>query len=345
MTSKRTRCRHAWLALAALWAGGAGVGCSDDETNAASTTGIAPTGGAGTGASGGQGTGGSAAGGDGGGETGGSSPGCEACAAVTVAGAVADEAVAETSGLAASTLLADTWFAHNDSGDAPRFFAFATQGESRGTFTVTGAEATDWEDMARGPCGGPGSSSCLYFADIGDNDEVRTSYAIYRVPEPAAPGDAMVAAESLPFAYPDGSHNAETLLVHPVSGEIAVVTKVSSGPSSIYVFPTAPTPGVQVTLQKVGEVKPPGLLALVTGGDVHPTGTSVLLRTYVGLWLYEGAAGDSIAALLASEPCAAPFASEQQGEAVAWSADGASYVTVSEGVGPAIHHAACSTNR
>ena len=75
--------------------------------------------------------------------------------------------------------------------------------------------------MARGPCqgGDAAGGSCLYFGDMGDNRESRSYCAVYRVREPAAMTSGLeVAAEALPFQYPDGSHNAEALLVHPVTG-------------------------------------------------------------------------------------------------------------------------------
>ena len=40
--------------------------------------------------------------------------------------------------------------------------------------------------MASAPCG---NGSCLYIADIGDNDAKRKEVTIYRVPEPRRPAD------------------------------------------------------------------------------------------------------------------------------------------------------------
>ncbi|MFT3774492.1 MAG: hypothetical protein QM820_54735 [Minicystis sp.] len=232
------------------------------------------------------------------------------------------------------------FWVHNDSGDSARFFAIDASGNRLATITVAGAQATDWEDIARGPCP---AGTCLYLADIGDNSEKRSSYTIYRVPEPANVADATVTAEALPFTYPDGSHNAETLLVHPTTGAVTIVTKVFIGTSSIYEFPLPLTPGTMAVLKDAGGVKPPTGSVLFTGGDVHPSGTGVLLRTYSELWYYPISPGGSVAGALARTPCAMPVASEDQGEAVGFLADGKGYVTISEGVGSKINKAACSS--
>jgi hypothetical protein len=265
------------------------------------------------------------------------------CGPVRVRGALAAREMDETSGLAASAVHAGVFYAHNDSGDVPRFFAIEPSGVLRGTFDVAPARAVDWEDIARGPCAGPGS--CLYLADIGDNREQRASYAIYRVAEPAelGPGSHRVEAEALPFSYPDGSHNAETLLVHPTTGVVTIVTKVALGASSIYELPMPLTPGAEVVAKKVGELTAPvGGSVRFTGGDVHPAGTGVLLRTYTSVLYYAMAPGRSVAEALLGAPCRLPAPDELQGEAIAWLPKGDGYLTTSEGIGADVHEVDCA---
>jgi hypothetical protein len=253
---------------------------------------------------------------------------CKSCKKPEKNGVIASVELQEISGIAASAVHADTYFVHNDSGDSPRFFAIDSAGQTLATYDVDGAFAVDWEDAASGPCP---LGHCLYFGDIGDNNEQRTSYAVYRVTEPLAiaPGPHHVAAETLTFSYPDGSHNAETLLVHPSTGEIVIVTKVASGPSPMYRFPMPLTPGSPVVLEKLGAVAPHGLVPRITGGSIHPNASGILLRTYTGLGYYP--LGDSIAAALSGIPCDVPVAIELQGESVAWTAAGDGYVTIAEG--------------
>lgn len=267
-------------------------------------------------------------------------PQCPACDAPAASGALADSALNETSGVVASLAHPGVFWVHNDSGDVPRFFAVDGSGNKLATITVSGAQAVDWEDIARGPCP---AGTCLYLADIGDNQMVRTSYTIYRVPEPATVTDATVNAEALPFTYPDGAHNAETLLVHPTTGAITIVTKVFVGASSIYEMPLPATPGMPAVMKLMGTVQPPlGSSVLFTGGDVHPSGKGVLLRTYSALHYFAMASGKSVADALAGPLCAAPVASETQGEAVGWLADGMGYVTIGEGAGAKVNRVDCS---
>ena len=80
---------------------------------------------------------------------------------------------------AAGRLAARLW-THNDSGEAV-IFALDANGSVTGSVRVSGARVGDWEAMAVGPCG---AGSCLFIADIGDNEANRDRITIYRVPEP-----------------------------------------------------------------------------------------------------------------------------------------------------------------
>src|SRR5437660_5290761 len=75
----------------------------------------------------------------------------------------------EASGLAASRRTPGVLWSHNDSGE-PVVFALTPAGAVKGRVRVTGARVKDWEDIAVGPCP---QSTCLYIADIGDNNETR----------------------------------------------------------------------------------------------------------------------------------------------------------------------------
>ncbi len=269
----------------------------------------------------------------------GASDPCTSCAVPTSKGAVAASAIKEVSGIVASQLHDDVYYVHNDSGDTARFFALGSDGVDRGSYVVDGASAIDWEAVAAGPCD---KGRCLYFGDVGDNLEARASYTIYRVAEPQrlAPGEQHVAGEALELVYPDGSHNCETLLAHPNSGELWLVTKVSLGSAGVYRVPSGSVPGKGIVLEKRGSVTPPSGLPQFTAGDVRPDGTGILLRTYTNLFFYP-LDGADVAAALAAPPCKVPVAAEKQGEAVAWTKSGDGYVTVSEGNESAVNWASC----
>ena len=86
--------------------------------------------------------------------------------AVKIGPVLGDPELVELSGLVAGKKNAGVLFAHNDSGDAPRFFAMDLEGKALGRFELEGATAIDWEDLALGPCG---ADSCVYLGDVSTN--------------------------------------------------------------------------------------------------------------------------------------------------------------------------------
>ncbi len=284
---------------------------------------------------------------------------CVSAAEITPASAVASGDLVEVSGLASSRVNDGVIWAHNDSGDSARVFAMDAHGDALAVYTLTGSDAFDWEDMAAGPDASRGASA-LYLGDIGDNARARTEIVVYRVREPIVKGGAAPLAgilsevDKLTLRYPDGAHDAETLMVDPVSGDLIIVTKDAGGSQ---VFRTVGTldPNASATLELVGRVDfgalqrrtpfpddAPALAraggALATGGDISPSGDMIAIRTYSAVWLWTRAQGQSVGDALAAAPCEAASAAEQQGEAIAFDADGRGYVTVSEGEHPAVHH-------
>jgi len=262
----------------------------------------------------------------------------------------------EISGLAASRNNQSIVWAHNDSGDSARIFAMTTRGEHRGVFTLAGAEAIDWEDMAIGP-GPVQSQDYLYLADIGDNMAQRPEVVVYRAAEPrvdaaAAPvTQELSRVDRLAFRYPDRPHDAETLLADPLSGDLFIVTKESPA----LVFRASPVGQETTVLEQVAQIDfaglprsrpvppdaPPlvqGAGQLATGGDISQQGHLIAIRTYATVWVWSRAEGDDVARALSAAPCEGPSAIEAQGEALAFDAPGVGYITVSEGMNPPLHY-------
>jgi hypothetical protein len=276
---------------------------------------------------------------------------CNNTLGATLPGTVAPAALDETSGIAASRRTAGVYWVHNDSGDTARVFAIGADGRDLGEYALGGATADDWEDIAAGP--GPSAGAAyLYLADIGDNDAARASVQIYRVLEPlvnpaVAPGapQTLSGVDTLTFTYPDGPHDAEAFVVDPTTGEMFVITKdLVGGVARVYRAPANLAGGSTRVLTRVATVSL-GVGRGVTGADVTPNGDVVALRTYVSVVLFPRPAGQSLAQAFSQASCAGaspPFgdstpASEPQGEAIGFTRDGRGYVTVSEGVHPALH--------
>jgi hypothetical protein len=272
-----------------------------------------------------------------------------------VAGTVSSPQLVETSGIAAGRRNADVLWAHNDSGDTARVFAMDLTGSHVTSFELVATPAVDWEAMAVGP-GPQDGVSYLYLGDIGDNQSVRTEIVVYRVPEPAVITGGTPASpeitqhDALTLRYPDGAHDAETLLVDPRSGDLIIVTKdVATGIALVFRGDASAPVSQPQTLEQVAtidftpyrdqiQVRPdaPPLVAGVphipTAGDVSADGTLVAIRTYGAVFVWERPDGAPLWEAFAGEPCQGPSAVEQQGEAIAFDASGSAYFTISEGL-------------
>lgn len=265
----------------------------------------------------------------------------------------ADNRIDESSGVACP-LTGDYFFTHNDSGDRARFFAVNRAGQTLAVFRVPGAEAVDWEDMARGP--GEGGKSALYLGDIGDNDQKRATVQVYRVPEPPVdPARRNVEAATAPavrydFRYPEGPQNAESLLVHPVTGRIYLVTKDASL-SYVYAAPVRLTPGKTHTLQKIGAIdfgklpSPAESLSerlkrlLATGAAFSRDGKRIIVRSYLEAYEWNVSNGD-VAAALKKAPTRIGLTATSQGEAITYVGNSYNLLITSEGKGSPVYELA-----
>ena len=251
-----------------------------------------------------------------------------------------DKAVKESSGLAASRTSRGVYWTHNDSGDGPFIYAFDTKGNGRGTWRVTGATANDWEDIAAGPGPKPGVSY-LYIGDIGDNQSKRSEIVVYRVPEPElskgtvskSKAAATAPSEAIRLRYPDGSHDAEALLVHPHTGNIYIVTKIAFANPEIYEARAPLAAGRIITLMRIGTLQVPSLLGgIITGGAISPDGRRVAFCDY--MQGYEAVLENASSAFdtIWKRPLVAiSLGSRKQGEAITYRLDGKALLMTSEG--------------
>ncbi|HEY3414872.1 MAG TPA: hypothetical protein VGM51_17710 [Armatimonadota bacterium] len=249
---------------------------------------------------------------------------------------IADARITEASGIVESRRNPGIVYVHNDSGDSARFFAVGRDGKTRFVVTVRNAANTDWEDIAatRDSTGAP----VVFLADIGDNEQTRDVLTIYQVVDPAAPkgpagATVGVEARAIRFRYPNGHHDAETLLAEPAARALYVVTKTrKQEPSEIFrLDPRAP--GVQ-TAVKVGELRfsdpLPIYTGMATGGDISPDGSRVVVRTYQCAYEWPVARGESVERALRAKPRVTVLALENQGEAICYGLGGKTLFTTSE---------------
>jgi hypothetical protein len=180
-----------------------------------------------------------------------------------------DDRIKESSGIETSVHFPRVVYTHNDSGDDARFFAVGRHGGTRAVLTLDGAGSWDWEDMSAGP------NDTLWFGDIGANQLGRDYVSAFRVREPKKLEDRRLAWKRFDLVYGDGaSHNAEAMLVNPVTGRLYVVTKAESG-AGIYRAPRRLSTTSKNVLNRIA-----GAPVKVTGGDFSANGKRIVLRTY-----------------------------------------------------------------
>lgn len=212
----------------------------------------------------------------------------------TFVGRVHDGALREVSGLTLASGPRESFWVHNDSGYLPRLYEVLPGESVVRSVALVDARAIDWEDVDRAPCGGDRSGSCLYVADVGDNERRRTHVSVYRLPLDPVSGSRddqghLLAADwdRVDFRYPEGPRNAETLMVHPRSLALYVAEKKRGHEVNLYRVPRAFGPDEPVHEARVAEtLRLPGNPAAgwtVTAGDFAPDGRAATLLAYEGI--------------------------------------------------------------
>ncbi len=161
----------------------------------------------------------------------------------------------------------------NDSGDSGRVFTVEARTGVTVGVTSWSSDPVDVEALAPA---GPGH---VWVGDTGDNQGVRDSVEVLRVP--VGRGDVAVTPTAYELVYPDGPRDAEALVRHPLTGQLFVVTKgVFAG--TVYAAPLRLHADGPNRLVEVGEA--PGI---VTDAAFLPGGGGVVMRTYSEAYLAE----------------------------------------------------------
>mmetsp|Transcript_27099 Transcript_27099/g.59280 ORF Transcript_27099/g.59280 Transcript_27099/m.59280 type:complete len:561 (-) Transcript_27099:53-1735(-) len=255
-------------------------------------------------------------------------------------GIVSANPIREASGLAASRINPNVLYTHNDRGDVARIFAINTDGVFLGTVNLKFASNVDYEDISVGP-GPDADASYIYVADTGNNffeRQPRDNIVIYRFLEPTITARNSVFEDQstmireidvltlyYPFAF---VHDAETLLVDPTDGKLYIITK-RNGDNYVYRTTEAWEAGnAEKTLEYTGRMGSPDD---ATGGDVSADGMEVLVKNRGNVvYFRRNSPSDDLASLLVQQGLFLPYETEPQGEAIAFSANGNGYYTISE---------------
>jgi hypothetical protein len=262
-----------------------------------------------------------------------------------VIGAFANSKIRESSGVVASLTQPGIYWTLNDSGNDPSLFAFDSTGKDLGEFPIVDATNVDWEALGTGSCP---EGTCLYIADVGDNEEKRTRLTIYRVVEPslaaARPSNRISVAATLTFSYEDGPHDTEAMWI---SRDTAVNLITKGRSNGVWHFRIPPNAwGTQsVVAQKVDSLPRDGSAQaglLVTDAGTTKDKRFVAIRTYWHLYVYQA---DTITGRLSlTKPhtaCRLFILDEEQGEAVTGADNSGAFLVTSEGVNGQISLVRC----
>lgn len=249
--------------------------------------------------------------------------------------------ISEVSGLSKSQTYPDTYWLHNDSGDASRLFAIDGQGKVIlpsfvGNKTVAPGHSEthwpgmpvyvaanqDWEDIAV-------YKDLIYIADLGNNGNSRRDLGLYvvREPNPKAITNART-FQYYPVEYPDQKHfpakqwhfDSESLFID--AGVPYVITKhrepgkISAWErgAKLYRLDTMHTDKMnQLTL--VGSHPE---VAVATAAELSPDGEQLAVLCYADIWVFHRPEeGDNWFAGK-SERLPLDFRQTGQVEAIAW---------------------------
>lgn len=259
-------------------------------------------------------------------------------------GTVVDETLNELSGVAVSRRDSGVLWLQEDHGGANAIYALDTSGNTLATITLEGATNNDWEDIAIGPCG---EETCIFVAEIGNNDGVRTEFGVYALVEP----DAYLGDQTTTdwtwygFAYPGDNQNAEALAVGP-DGLPVVLTKNYAGSVSEVLQYTALDSSIDVPLTSFGSIvtgaAEEGGFAALTAADLSIDGSRLIFRTYGSRYEVDLSAG--IAGIAAAPQALVPGPTGGQGEAIAYDPWRGGLWEVPEGINPGLWYTSCAVD-
>ncbi len=257
-----------------------------------------------------------------------------------------DKRLNESSGLCLSGRDPTIFWTLNDSGGEPCVFAIDRAGKTRAKVRVPDAANFDWEDIGLGK--DEKGAPAVFIADIGDNLRIRPTLQIYQIPEPEvnAPGKTVEETSSAApkiwrVHYPDGRHNAESLLVHPQTNRLYILTKRDDGPSTLYALPQTLTDDTSMKLEKITTLVFPALIrvgkrphdnCMTTAAGYSPDASRLLVTTYSSIYEWTLPKGQPLAEALKTPPVRLAPVLVRQMEGACYDADSRTLWFTSEGL-------------
>ncbi len=231
----------------------------------------------------------------------------------------------EASGICDSRSMVGNVWMHEDGFNPNVIHQFSHTGEYKGNVQMPFPNR-DWEDMSIG-VGPENGKNYIYLADIGDNAAAYDNqYYIYRFLEPQSLSDKVTNFDRIAFQYPDGSRDAECILLDPTTKDIYIVTKREFN-VRLYQLPY-PQSVTEIQTAKFIQNLP---YQAMTSGGISSDGKEIVLRNYEALYYWYRQENESIIAALArSRDKLLPYVREPQGEGFCFDKNNKGYFTNSE---------------
>ncbi|MEJ2128624.1 MAG: hypothetical protein P8X81_07230 [Woeseiaceae bacterium] len=259
----------------------------------------------------------------------------------TIVGTIQNHKIDEASGLARSQRHDNVFWVANDDGPSV-LYAIDSTGKDLGRVKIKDASNRDWEDLASFTLDGV---PYLVAADIGDNDADRKDVRLYVIEEPEAGDDKVDYAWRIEFSYAEGPRDAEAVAVDVENERVLVMTK-RDVPASLYSVPLKPDSDKRQTAVRLGFVaslpqptrsdvkftpKTDAAFWRPTSMDIANDGSSAVVLTYGGVFLYPRASGQDWLDAFQRQPRVISRSGNRQAESVAFNDAGdAVYITLEQ---------------
>lgn len=238
-----------------------------------------------------------------------------------------DKKLEEVSGIAASVSNPGYLWVHNDSGNPAVIYLVNEDLQIQLECKLDGVKNRDWEDIAVGP-GPEEGKSYIYVGDIGDNNAKRAVKYIYRFEEPVASGREMKTTitdfDTIAFTLEDGKKDTESLMVHPKTKDIYVVSKREK-PVYVYRLRYPFAAHDTLTAQRLHALP----LTQIVSAAFSPDGGEVVMKNYDEIYYWQ-VGKETVESALQQKPQMLKYTEEPQGESVAFNLDGSGFYTLSE---------------
>jgi len=245
-----------------------------------------------------------------------------------------DKNLPEVSGILFSRRNKNVLWAEEDSGNGQFLYVYSTTGHQEKKIALLNTMTHDAEDIGYGP-DKDGHYNRVFLADIGDNNNKRSTVDIYTFREPdfldstSIPSE-MTAENKIRLKYPDYPgirENAEAMFVDPTTNRMYIFSKQAST-CHVYTLDFPYDYNSVNTLKYVGDINI--RFERVTAADISPDGMYVLLKTYEHIFYWKRESGEDLNKTFTRMPELVPYQGEVQGEAVTWGNVPDEYFTFSE---------------